>query len=141
MLSRTLCIIKPDAVEKRAIGAILDKISQSGFNLIAMKMKKITGAEASEFYAEHRGKAFFDDLIKYMTSGPVTLVALEKENAVADFRTLIGKTDPAEAAEGTIRKLFAESKERNAVHGSDSDASAARELGLMFSESDYCVNR
>ena len=126
-------MIKPDAVEKNYIGAILDKINSAGFRIVAMKYMKLTAEDAGAFYAIHRERPFFNDLIEYMTSGPIVAVMLEKENAVEDFRTLIGATNPQEAAEGTIRKLYAESIAANAVHGSDSDENAVIETDFFFS--------
>ena len=132
--NRTFTMLKPDAVEKGHIGAILEKISASGFRIVAMKLTQMTTADAKAFYAIHSERPFFPDLVEYMTRGPIVAAILEKENAVADFRTLIGATDPSEAAEGTIRKEFAESKAKNAVHGSDSDDNAAIEGDFFFTE-------
>ena len=130
--NKTFTMIKPDAVENGHIGAILDKINASGFKIVAMKMTRLSVAEASHFYAIHNERPFFGELVEYMTSGPIVAAVLEKENAVEDFRTLIGATNPAEAAEGTIRKMYAESIGRNAVHGSDSDENAAIESSFHF---------
>ena len=132
-MTRTFTMIKPDAVEKGYIGAILDKITASGFRIVAMKLTHMTKADAQEFYAVHKERPFYDDLVTYMTRGPIVAAILEKENAVDDFRTLIGATNPAEAADGTIRKLFAESITENAVHGSDSDENALIECTFHFS--------
>ncbi len=126
-------MIKPDAVEKNYIGGILDKINAAGFRIVAMKQLKLSVAEAQSFYAIHRERPFYNDLVEYMTSGPIVAVMLEKDNAVEDFRTLIGATNPEEAAEGTIRKLYAESIAANAVHGSDSDENAVIETNFFFS--------
>ena len=126
-------MIKPDAVEKNYIGAILDKINSAGFRIVAMKYMKLTKADAGSFYEIHRERPFCNDLMEYMTSGPIVAVMLEKGNAVEDFRTLIGATNPEEAAEGTIRKLYAESIAANAVHGSDSDENAIIETDFFFS--------
>ena len=126
-------MLKPDAVEKGHIGAILDKISASGFRIVAMKLTQMTTADAQAFYAVHNARPFFPDLVEYMTRGPIVAAILEKENAVDDFRTLIGTTNPADAAEGTIRKMFADSISENAVHGSDSDDNAAIESAFHFS--------
>ena len=126
-------MIKPDAVEKNYIGAILDKINSAGFRIVAMKYMKLTKADAGSFYEIHRERPFYNDLMEYMTSGPIVAVMLEKGNAVEDFRTLIGATNPEEAAEGTIRKLYAESIAANAVHGSDSDENAIIETDFFFS--------
>ena len=127
-------MIKPDAVEKNYIGAILDKINSAGFRIVAMKYMKLTAEDAGAFYAIHRERPFYNDLVKYMTSGPIVAVMLEKDNAIEDFRTLIGATNPKEAAEGTIRNLYAESIEANAVHGSDSDENAIIETDFFFSK-------
>jgi len=131
--NRTFTMLKPDAVEKGYIGAILDKISASGFRIVAMKLTQMTTADAQAFYAVHNARPFFPDLVEYMTRGPIVAAILEKENAVDDFRTLIGTTNPADAAEGTIRKMFADSISENAVHGSDSDDNAAIESAFHFS--------
>jgi nucleoside-diphosphate kinase len=131
--NRTFTMIKPDAVENRHIGAILDKISASGFRIVAMKLTQMTTADAETFYAIHKERPFFPELVTFMTRGPIVAAILEKENAVSDFRTLIGATNPEDAAEGTIRKLFAASLSENAVHGSDSDDNAAIEGAFHFS--------
>ncbi len=131
---QTLGIVKPDAVERGTMGAILAQIEQDGFRIRAARLVRLTRPEAEAFYAVHRGRPFFEELVTFMTSGPCLPMALERDGAVAAFRTLIGATDPAEAAEGTLRKRFAESKGRNAVHGSDSDENAAREIGFFFAE-------
>ncbi|KAA3648903.1 MAG: nucleoside-diphosphate kinase [Bacteroidetes bacterium] len=131
--NRTFTMIKPDAVEKNYIGAILDKINAAGFRIVAMKYTKLTKEAAGAFYEVHKERPFYGELVEYMSSGPIVAAILEKENAVADFRTLIGATNPAEAAEGTIRKLYAESISANAVHGSDSDENAAIEGNFYFS--------
>ena len=137
-LERTLSIIKPDAVERHLIGQILARFEQSGFRIAAIKMLHLTKPQAEGFYAEHQGKPFFDGLVEYMTSAPVVVSVLEKENAVKDYRTLIGATDPAQAEEGTIRKDFAESRQRNSVHGSDSVESAVREIAYFFVDAEIC---
>jgi len=126
-------MIKPDAVEKGHIGAILDKINAAGFSIVAMKYTQLSRRDAEAFYAVHAERPFFDELVTFMTRGPIVAAVLEKDNAVADFRTLIGATNPAEAAEGTIRKLYASSVGENAVHGSDSDENAAIEAAFHFS--------
>ena len=128
----TLALIKPDAVTNKYIGQIIELIEKNGFHIARMEHKQITKQEAEKFYAEHKGKPFFKALVEYITSGPVVILALKKENAVADWRKLLGKTDPKQANVGTIRKMFAESKERNAAHGSDSLTSAQRELAFFF---------
>ena len=126
-------MIKPDAVEKGYIGAILDKITAAGFKIVAMKYTQLSKRDAAAFYAIHKERPFFDELIAFMTRGPIIAAILEKENAVDDFRALIGATNPAEAAEGTIRQLYATSVGENAVHGSDSDENAAIESAFHFS--------
>jgi nucleoside-diphosphate kinase len=125
-------MIKPDAVENGYIGAILDKISSAGFKIIAMKYTQMSRRDAQEFYAIHKERPFFGELVEFMTRGPIVSAILEKENAVEDFRALIGATNPADAAEGTIRKLYAKDIGENAVHGSDSDENAAIEGSFHF---------
>jgi len=132
--SLTLAIIKPDAVASGKIGAILAHLQQAGFTPRAAKMVRLTRPEAGAFYAVHRGRPFYDELVEFMTSGPCVPIALERQDAVSHLRTVIGATDPAEAAPGTIRKLFAESKGKNAIHASDSQENAEREVGFFFSE-------
>ena len=131
-LQRTLSIIKPDAVKRHLIGAILARFEQQGFNIAAAKIVQLSREQAEGFYAEHQGKPFFEPLVEYMTSAPVFVSVLEKENAVQDYRTLIGTTNPETAAEGTIRRDFALSQRENSVHGSDSPESAAREIAYFF---------
>jgi len=131
--NKTFTMIKPDAVSNGHTGAILNKITETGFRIVALKMTQLTLADAAAFYAEHKERPFFGELISFMTSGPIVAAVLEKENAVNDFRTLIGSTNPEEAAEGTIRKLYATSMGQNAVHGSDSDENAAIEGAFHFS--------
>lgn len=131
--NRTFTMIKPDGVENGHIGAILEKISASGFRIVALKMTQMTTADAEAFYAVHNERPFFGELVEFMTRGPIVAAILEKDNAVEDFRTLIGATNPADAAEGTIRKLYATSMGENAVHGSDSDENAAIESAFHFS--------
>lgn len=131
--NRTFTMIKPDAVENGHIGAILEKIAGSGFKIVAMKYTQLSLRDAQEFYAIHKERPFFGELVTFMTRGPIVAAILEKENAVEDFRALIGATNPAEAAEGTIRKLFATDIAENAVHGSDSDENAAIEGAFHFS--------
>jgi len=126
-------MLKPDSVEKGNIGAILEKITSSGFRIVAMKLTQLTTADAEAFYAIHKDRPFFGDLVTYMTRGPIVAAILEKDNAVEDFRALIGATNPADAAEGTIRNMFADSISENAVHGSDSDDNAAIESAFYFS--------
>lgn len=132
--TRTLGIVKPDAVETGKSGAILAHLQKAGFSIRAARMVRLTPAEAGAFYEVHRGRPFYDELVKFMTSGPCLPVVLERQNAVAEMRNVIGATDPAEAAPGTIRKLFAESKGRNAIHASDSPENAAREIAFFFTE-------
>ena len=131
-LQRTLSIIKPDAVKRHLIGAILARFEQQGFNIAAAKMVQLSREQAEGFYAEHQGKPFFEPLVEYMISAPVFVSVLEKENAVQDYRTLIGTTNPETAAEGTIRRDFALNQRENSVHGSDSPESAAREIAYFF---------
>lgn len=131
--TRTFTMIKPDAESKNYTGPILEKINAAGFRIVAMKKTQLSRKDAESFYAIHSERPFFADLVEYMTSGPIVAAILEKDNAVADFRTLIGATNPAEAAEGTIRKLYAESISANAVHGSDSDENAEIEGSFFFS--------
>ena len=132
--NQTFTMIKPDAVANGHIGAILNKITEAGFRISALKMTQLTQVDAEAFYAVHNQRPFFGELVSFMTSGPIVAAVLEKENAVNDFRTLIGSTNPDEAAEGTIRKLYATSMGENAVHGSDSDENAALEIAFHFSE-------
>lgn len=131
--NRTLTMIKPLAVRNNYTAAIFNKITEAGFRIVALKMTRLDKQQAEDFYEEHRGKEFYGRLTDFMSAGPIVAAILEKEDAVMDFRKLIGATDPREAEEGTIRKLFAESKSHNAVHGSDSDASAERESDFFFS--------
>ena len=131
--NRTFTMLKPDAIENGYTGKIIDMIIQAGFEVKAMKLTRLTTEQAQKFYEVHAERPFYGELVEYMTSGPIVAAILEKENAVADFRALIGATDPADAAEGTIRKSYAESKGRNAVHGSDSDENAAIEGEFHFS--------
>lgn len=135
-LERTLGIIKPDAVAHRHTGGILSLIEQNGFRIVALKMRRLSQAEAEAFYEVHRERPFFSGLVKFMTEGPVIVLALERENAVAQWRQLMGATNPANAAEGTIRKLFAENIERNAVHGSDAPETATQEVPFFFSKTE-----
>lgn len=131
--TKTLTIIKPDAVSREYTGRILDIITRAGFHIAAMKLISLTRKMAEDFYAVHKSKPFYPGLIQFITSGPVVVAILEKENAVEDYRKLIGTTDPAKANEGTIRKMYAESTQKNAVHGSDSDENAATECDFFFS--------
>ena len=133
MSNRTFTMIKPDATRKGNTGAILQMINAAGFRVVAMKMVHLSEAKAGEFYAVHAQRPFYGELVGFMSSGPITAAILEKDNAVEDFRKLIGSTNPADAAEGTIRKLFAASIGENAVHGSDSDENAKIEGDFFFS--------
>ncbi|GAB1447517.1 MAG: nucleoside-diphosphate kinase [Bacteroidia bacterium] len=133
MSNITFTMIKPDAVANGHTGKIIDQIIQAGFSIEAMKYTRLSTEMAGAFYDIHRERPFFNDLVEFMTSGTIVAAILKKENAVADFRTLIGATDPAKAEAGTIRNLFAKSIEANAIHGSDSDENAAREAGFFFS--------
>lgn len=135
-MNRTLAILKPDAVAAGRAGRILAHLEQSGFTVRAARMTRLNRAQAEAFYAVHQERPFFASLVSFMTSGPVVALVLEADSAVARLRETIGATDPAEAAEGTIRKLFAESKERNAIHASDSDENARGEIGFFFSEAE-----
>lgn len=127
-------MLKPDALEKGNMAVILEKITASGFRIVAMKLTRLTVADTQAFYAIHKERSFFQDLVTYMTRGPIVAAVLEKDNAVDDFRTLIGTTNPSEAAEGTIRNMFADSISENAVHGSDSNENARIESAFLFSE-------
>ena len=131
---RTFTMLKPDAVQNGYIGAILDKITGAGFKIVAMKYTALTPELAGKFYEVHKERPFYGDLVKYMSSGPIVAAILEKDNAVEDFRKLIGATDPAKAEPGTIRNLYAKSIDANAVHGSDSDENAAIEGNFFFSQ-------
>ena len=133
MSKRTFTMIKPDAMKKGDAGLILDMIIKAGFRLVALKLTKLTTETAGEFYSVHRARPFFGELVEFMSSGVIIAAILEKENAVADFRKLIGATDPAKADEGTIRKIFASSLGENAIHGSDSDENAVVEGDFFFS--------
>ena len=132
--SQTFTMIKPIAVKNNNIGPILKMVNEAGFRIKAMKFTQLTKKQAADFYSVHQDKDFFEELISFMSSGPIVAAILEKENAVADFRKLIGATDPAKAAEGTIRKLYAESLSHNAIHGSDSDENAIIESDFFFSK-------
>ncbi len=131
-IQRTLAIIKPDAVARGAIGDIVSTIERRGFNILSAKMLHITREQAQGFYAVHAGKPFFESLTTFMSEGPILVMALEKENAIADWREIMGATNPANAKDGTIRKKWAESIERNAVHGSDAEDTARFELSYFF---------
>lgn len=135
---RTFTMLKPDALENGYTGKIIDMIIGAGFEIKAMKLTRLSEERAKAFYAVHAERPFYGELVDYMSSGPIVAAILEKDNAVEDFRALIGATDPAEAAEGTIRKYYAESKGRNACHGSDSDENATIECAFHFSDSEIC---
>jgi nucleoside-diphosphate kinase len=135
-MSLTLAIIKPDAFGAGKAGKILAQLEQGGFAIRAARVVRMTPAQAGAFYEVHRGRPFYDELVVFMTSGRCMPVLLERDNAVAELRAAIGATDPAEAAAGTVRKLFAESKGRNAIHASDSDENAVREAAFFFAEAD-----
>lgn len=140
-VERTLSIIKPDAVSKNVIGEIISRFEKGGLRVVAMKMLQLNEESAGGFYAEHKGKPFFKDLMEFMTSGPVIVQVLEGENAIARNRELMGATNPAQAAPGTIRADFAKSIDANAVHGSDSPASASREVGYFFKDEEICPRK
>ena len=137
-VEKTFSIIKPDAVAKNVIGEIVSRFEKAGLRVVASRMARLTTAEAQGFYAEHEGRPFFNDLVEYMTSGPVIVQVLEGENAILANRELMGATNPKDAAPGTIRADFAESIDANAVHGSDSPASAEREIAYFFSAEQIC---
>ena len=132
MTNKTLMMIKTDAVENGHIGNILEKVTTAGFKIKALKLTQLTKSDAEAFYEIHKERPFFGELVAFMTRGPIVAAVLEKENAVSDFRSLIGATNPAEAAEGTLRKLYATSMGENALHGSDSDENAALEAAFHF---------
>ena len=133
MVERTLAILKPDCVRKNITGEVIARIEKAGFKILAMKKVRLTKEAAGGFYAVHKGRPFYDGLVEFMSSGPCVPIALEKENAVADYRALIGATDPKDAAPGTIRKLYADNKGENIVHGSDSPENGIIEIGFFFS--------
>lgn len=137
-VERTLSIIKPDAVAKNVVGQIIARFENAGLQVVAAKMIHLSQEQAEGFYAEHKERPFFGDLVAFMTSGPVVVQVLEGENAIAQNRELMGATNPQEAAEGTIRRDFAESIDANAVHGSDSPASAEREVAYFFNAEEIC---
>jgi nucleoside-diphosphate kinase len=132
MIERTLAIIKPDAVKKRIVGKILDRIEEEGFQIVEMKMVRLTKDGARRFYAVHKGKSFFEELTDFMSSGEIVVMALERENAIAHWRRVMGETDPARAQIGTLRRTYGFSIERNAVHGSDAPLTAETEIGYFF---------
>ena len=134
MIERTLAILKPDCVRKNLQGEVIARIQKAGFTILGMKQLRLTKETAGAFYAVHKGRPFYDGLVEFMSGGSCMPIALQKENAVADFRTLIGATDPREAVDGTIRKLFADNKGENIVHGSDSPENGKIEVAFFFSE-------
>jgi len=140
-VERTLCIIKPDAVEKKYIGKVVDRIEQEGFAILGVKRARLSRPTVEAFYAVHRERPFYHDLCDYMTSGPVVLIALEAEGAVEKWREVIGATDSRKAAEGTIRNLYGVDMSQNAVHGSDSPENGRIEIGMFFSESELIEQR
>jgi nucleoside-diphosphate kinase len=135
----TFTILKPHAVANNNLGPILEMINRNGYHFVAMKMIQLNREKAAVFYEEHREKVFFDELLDYMTSGPIVVAVIKKDNAVKDFRELIGSTDPSKAKLGTIRRMFAESKEHNAIHGSDIEKSAKREIALFFTDDEIFI--
>jgi len=141
MVERTLAILKPDCVQRNLMGKVLARIEAAGFKILSLKMVRLNEQTAGGFYAVHRGRPFFNGLVAFMSSGPCVPIALEKENAVADFRTLIGATDPAEADAGTIRNEFAASKGENIVHGSDSPENGRIEIAYFFPEREIVGSR
>jgi len=140
-IERTLTILKPDCVQKKLIGEVTRQIQEAGFTILAMKMTRLTPDTAAGFYAVHKERPFFGELCEFMSSGPCVPMILEKENAIEDFRTLIGATNPAEAAEGTIRAQFADSVGKNIIHGSDSVENGKIEAAYFFSESEVVANQ
>ena len=141
MKERTLAILKPDCVRKNLVGQVIARIEKAGFTILGARMVRLTAETAGGFYAVHRGRPFYDELVRFMSSGRCVPMALEKENAVADFRTLIGATDPKDAAPGTIRRDFASSKGENIIHGSDSPENGRIEVGYFFPEGELVGNR
>jgi nucleoside-diphosphate kinase len=140
-MERTLAIIKPDAVERNVTGRILAHLEEAGFRIRVIRSLRLTEAQAREFYAVHKDRPFYDSLVRFMTSGPAFPVLLERDDAVATLRQVIGATDPAEAEEGTVRARFAESKERNSIHASDAPETAAKEIRFFFPEIDEIGSR
>jgi nucleoside-diphosphate kinase len=140
VVERTLAILKPDCVRKNLIGQVTAQIERAGFKILAMKKTRLTKETAGGFYAVHKGRPFYDSLVEFMSSGPCVPIALEKENAIADYRALIGATDPKDAAAGTIRKLYADNKGENIVHGSDSVENGLVEIAYFFSSKELRVS-
>ena len=136
VVERTLAILKPDCVRKNITGEVIARIEKAGFKILGIRKVRLNKQTAGGFYAVHKGRPFYESLVEFMSSGPCMPIALEKENAVADFRTLIGATDPKDAAEGTIRKLYADNKGENIVHGSDSVENGRMEIGFFFATRD-----
>lgn len=141
MSNKTLAILKPDCIQNNNAGKVIDHLLNAGFKVLAMKMIKLTKETAGAFYEVHKERPFYSELVEFMTESRVIPLVLEKDNAVAALRETIGATDPAEAADGTVRKLYAESKGRNTIHASDSDENALREIGFFFSETEVILNR
>ena len=139
-MDRTLAILKPDCIQSNKIGDVIRHLLEAGFKIVGMKMVKLTKETAGEFYAVHKERPFYAELVKFMTESRIVPIALERENAVLDLRKVIGATDPAEAEEGTVRKLYAESKGRNIIHASDSDENAKTELSFFFSSRELIDN-
>ncbi len=139
-MSRTLAILKPDCTRRNLIGKVIARIEAAGFKILAAKMVRLAPQTAGAFYAVHKERPFYQELVEFMSSGTVVPIVLEKSNAVSDFRKLIGATDPAEAEEGTLRRDFAESKQNNIVHGSDSDQNAAQEISFFFAAAEIVGN-
>ncbi len=140
MIQRTLAILKPDCVRKNLIGKVIKRFEAEGFKIVAMKLVKLNSKTAGEFYAVHKQRPFYYDLVSFMSSGPCVPMVLEKEDAIEDLRKVIGATDPAEAEEGTVRKMYADSKEQNIIHGSDAPETAAYEIGYFFSSKELVEN-
>jgi nucleoside-diphosphate kinase len=140
-MEQTLAILKPDCLQRNLTGKIIDRIEQNGFDISGLKMIRMTREQAKGFYAVHQGKPFFEELVEFMTEGPVIVMALQKEKAVQAWRDLMGATNPENAAPGSLRKEYAESIGRNTVHGSDSDKNAKREIAFFFSESDLIMTQ
>jgi len=134
MQEKTLAILKPNVTRDKNVGKIIDRIEKEGFNILTLRQEQLTKEKAERFYEIHKGKHFFDELVQFMTSGPVVVIALEKENGISEWRTLMGTTNPEEAAENTLRKLYATSFTENATHGSDSPENAQKEIAFFFPE-------
>ena len=141
MKTQTLTILKPDCVQKQLIGKVIDHLLNAGFKIVAMKMVHLTRQTAGEFYAVHKERPFYPDLLDFMTESEVVPMILEKENAIADLRSTIGATDPAEAEDGTVRRLYAESKQNNIIHASDSEENAKMEISFFFSQKEIIDNQ